>query len=116
VDIGIQTLRLAEGSVSLWSPGAGPRPSRFVVAKDQVIPAQLEGIVMARLGRHLGVENGLVERSPQTPPPEGIYIQRTLVQDREEVPVRFLNATHRDQNLTRDPPGTMRASHASDLT
>jgi hypothetical protein len=49
VDIGRQTLRLAEDEVSLWSPGAGPRPSSLVLAKDQVIPAQSEGIVMARL-------------------------------------------------------------------
>jgi hypothetical protein len=30
VDIGLQTLRLAEEVVSLWSPGAGPRPSLVV--------------------------------------------------------------------------------------
>jgi hypothetical protein len=68
VDIGRHTLRLAEEEVSLWSPGAGPRPSSLVVAKDQVIPALCEGIVMARLQSHLGVENGLVEPSPQAPP------------------------------------------------
>jgi hypothetical protein len=52
----------------------------------------------------LGVENGLVESSPQARPPEGIYIARTLVQDRQEIPVRVLNATHRDQKLTRGSP------------
>jgi hypothetical protein len=45
VDIGCQTLRLADEEVSLWSPGAGPRPSSLVVADDHVIPAQCEGIV-----------------------------------------------------------------------
>jgi hypothetical protein len=60
--------------------------------------------MMARLESHLGVENGLVEPSPQAPPPDGIYIARTLVQDREEVPVRVLNAIHRDQKLTRGSP------------
>jgi hypothetical protein len=48
VDIGRQTLRLAE-VVSLWSPGAGPHPSSLLVAKDHVIPAQREKIVMARM-------------------------------------------------------------------
>jgi hypothetical protein len=49
VDIGRQTLRLAEEEVSLWSSGAGPHSSSLVVAKDQVIPTQCKGIVMARL-------------------------------------------------------------------
>jgi hypothetical protein len=49
VDIGCQTVRLAEEEVSVWSPGAGPRPSGMVVAKDQVIPARCEGIIIARL-------------------------------------------------------------------
>jgi hypothetical protein len=101
VDIGRQTLRLADEEVSLWSPGAGPRPSSLVVANDHVIPAQCEGIVMARMENPLGVENGPVEPSPKAYPPEGIYIARTLVQDRQEVPVRVLNATHRDQKLIR---------------
>jgi hypothetical protein len=66
VDIGRQTLRLAEEEISLWSPGAGPRPSSLVVAKDQVIPAQCEKIVMARMENLLRVENGLVEPNPQS--------------------------------------------------
>jgi hypothetical protein len=100
VDLGRQTLSLVEEEVSLWSPGAGPRPSSLVVAKDQVIPAQCKGIVMARLESPLGVENGLVETSPQAHLPEGIYKARTLVQDCQEVPMRVLNATHHDQKLT----------------
>jgi hypothetical protein len=48
-----------------------------------------------------GVENGLIERSPQASQPEGIYIARTLVTDCERVQVRVLNATYRDQKLTR---------------
>jgi hypothetical protein len=59
---------------------------------------------MARLESPLGVENDLVEPSPQAHPPEGIYIARTLVQDRREVPVRVMNATHHDQKLTRGSP------------
>jgi hypothetical protein len=101
VDIGRQKLRLAEEEVSLWSPGAGPRPSSLIVAKDHVIPAQCEGIVMARMESPLGVENSLVEPNPQAHPLEGIYIARTLVQDRQEVPVGILSTIHRDQKLTR---------------
>jgi hypothetical protein len=44
VDIGRQTLRLAEEEVSLWSSRAGLRPSTLVLAKDHVIPAQSEGV------------------------------------------------------------------------
>jgi hypothetical protein len=59
VDIGRQKLRLAEEEVSLWSPGEGTCPSSLVVAKDHMIPAQCEGIVMARMESPLGVDNGL---------------------------------------------------------
>jgi hypothetical protein len=51
VDIGLQMLLLAEEKVSLWSPGVGLRPSSLVVAKDEVIAAQCEAVVMA------GIEN-----------------------------------------------------------
>jgi hypothetical protein len=49
VDLGRQTPHLAEEELSLWNQGAGPHPSSLVVAKDQVIPAKCEGILMARL-------------------------------------------------------------------
>jgi hypothetical protein len=52
VDIGREMLRMAEELISLWSPGAVPRPYSLVVAKNQVIPAQCEGIIMARLESH----------------------------------------------------------------
>jgi hypothetical protein len=94
-------LHLAGEEVSLWSPVAGPRPSSLVVAKDHIITAQCEGTVMARMENPLRVENGLVEPNPQAHPPAGIYVARTLVQDRQEVPVRVLNATLQDQELTR---------------
>jgi hypothetical protein len=104
LDIGRQTLRLAEEEILLWSPGAGPRPSSLVVVEDHVIPVQCQGIVMARFEKPLGVEKGLLEPSPQAHPPEGIYIARTLIQDRQEVLMRVLNSTHRDQKLTRGSP------------
>ncbi|XP_023708055.1 uncharacterized protein LOC111864779 [Cryptotermes secundus] len=103
VDIGRQTLCLAE-EVLLWSPGARPRPSSLTVAKDQVIPAQSEGIVLARMENNLIVENGLVQPSPQAHPTDGIYVARTLVQDCQEVPVRVMNATRRDQKLRKGSP------------
>jgi hypothetical protein len=43
------------------------------------------------------VENGLLEPSPEVHPPEGLYIVRTLVRDRQEILVRVLNATRRNQ-------------------
>jgi hypothetical protein len=43
VDIGRQTLLLAEEEIPLWSPGVEPRPSSLVVAKEQVITAQCIG-------------------------------------------------------------------------
>jgi hypothetical protein len=59
---------------------------------------------MARLQSHLGVENELIEPSLLAPPPEEIYIARTLAQHHQEVPVWVLNATHRDQKLTMGTP------------
>jgi hypothetical protein len=49
VDLGHQTLHLAEKEVSLWSSGVGPRPSSLVAAKDHVIPARCKRIVIVRL-------------------------------------------------------------------
>jgi hypothetical protein len=49
------------------------------------------------IGKSLGAENGQIEPSPETPALEGVYIARTVVRDRLEVPVRFLNAIRRDQ-------------------
>jgi hypothetical protein len=63
------------------------------VAKDHVILARSEGIVMAGFESALGVENGLVKTSLQAHPPERIYTAWTLVQDHREVPLRVLNAT-----------------------
>jgi hypothetical protein len=113
VDLRRQTLRLAEEEVSLWSLGAGPRPSSLAVARGQVIPAKCEGILMARLESPLGVESDLVEQTPKAHSPKGIYIAGTFVRDRREVPLRALNATHRDQVLTRGFP-LARASHSCD--
>jgi hypothetical protein len=39
------------------------------------------------IGEPLGVENGLVEPSPYTHPPEGFYLAKTVVRDRQEVTV-----------------------------
>jgi hypothetical protein len=52
-----------------------------------------------QIGEILGVENGLVEPSPQAYPPEGTYLARTLVRHRREVSVRVMIDTRRDQKL-----------------
>lgn len=49
VDLCRQTLRLEEEDISQRSPVSRPRSSRQVVAKDQVIGAQCEKIVMVKL-------------------------------------------------------------------
>jgi hypothetical protein len=107
VDQGRKTLCLAEEEVSLWNPGARPQPSSLVVASDLVMHTQYEGVVLALLKSSLQVKNGLVEPRPETHPPEGLYIAKTLVQDCREIPMRVLNATRRDQKLTKDSPGTL---------
>jgi hypothetical protein len=57
---------------------------------------------MARLESTFGVENGLVEQSPEAHLPEVLYIVRTVVRDHREVPVRVLIPTFRDQKLTKE--------------
>jgi hypothetical protein len=89
-----------------------PRSSSLVIANYWVIPAQCEK-VMVRLESPLGVENGLLERSPEANLPEELYIAKTLVRDRREVPVRVLNATRRDQRHTKKSPWHT-VSHACD--
>jgi hypothetical protein len=59
---------------------------------------------MVRLESPLEVESGLVEPEPQAHPPAGIYTDRTLVQNRREVPARVLNTTHYDHTLARWAP------------
>jgi hypothetical protein len=110
VDIGRQALWLAEEEVSIRSPGEGPCPSSLVVAKDHVIPTQCEGIVMAWMENPLSVENGLVELSPQAHPPEGIYIARTLFQDRQSLEC-YPSGSEAHERI---PSGTLWASHVGD--
>jgi hypothetical protein len=57
-----------------------------------------------QIGEPLRVESDLVEQSPKAHPPKGIYIARTLVQNRQDVHLRTLNATHRDQVLPKGSP------------
>jgi hypothetical protein len=70
VDLGSQMLRLGEEEVSLWSPQTEPQPSRLIVVVDQVIPTQCKRVVMAHLESPLGVENCLIELSPEAHIPE----------------------------------------------
>jgi hypothetical protein len=78
-----------------------PQPSSLVVANDQVIPAQRNGVVMARLESPFRVVNGLVEPSLEAHPFEGLYTARSLAWDRWEVPVRVMNATQHNEKLTK---------------
>jgi hypothetical protein len=100
VDIKPQMLRLAEEDVWLWSPGAGPMRSCLVVANDQVISSQCEGVVMARLESPFGGENGLGERSLEAHAPKN----KTLVRKCRELPVRVLNSNRHDQKLKDGSP------------
>jgi hypothetical protein len=83
VDVGHQTLRLAGEEMWLWSPGA---------AKDQVMTAKCEGILMARSENPLEVESSLVTQRLQAHPHADIDIARTSERGRQEVPLRALNA------------------------
>jgi hypothetical protein len=103
VDIGRQKLRLAEEQVSLLSPGAGSRTYNLVVARDHVIPEQCERIVVARIESPLGEEYFILEKNPQAHPLEGVHLERTLVQVRQEVPMTNLNTTLRAQNSRGSP-------------
>jgi hypothetical protein len=82
------------GGAPSYRPGSGQGSSNTCTVR---------WIVTARLETPPGVENGLIQPSPRAHPPEEIYIARTLVQERQ-VTLRVLNATHRDQKLTRGPP------------
>jgi hypothetical protein len=83
VDLGRQTLRLAGEEISLWSPGA---------AKDQVMTAKCEGILMARSESPLEVERSLVKQRLHSHPHADIDIARSSERGRREVPLRTLNA------------------------
>jgi hypothetical protein len=59
---------------------------------------------MARFDSLLRAENGLTKPCPEAHASEGLYIARALVRDRLDVPVTVLNATCRNQNLTKGSP------------
>jgi hypothetical protein len=101
VDIWRQIQRLAKEELMPQNLGVRTHPPSLLLANDLVIPAQCEGVAIARLESPLGVENDLKEPNPDGRSPEGFYSARTLVRDRREVPVRILKATRRDQKLTK---------------
>jgi hypothetical protein len=63
-----------------------PRPSSLVLANDQVILAQCEEVVMARIGE---------------PPRSGKWPDTTEPEGHRDVPVRILIATRRYQKFTK---------------
>jgi hypothetical protein len=98
VDLGRHLLRLGQGEVTLWRPGAQPKYARLSLVGDEVIPAQCEMVVMARLVAPLGATNVLIEPS-QKGSRVGVFIARTLVRARPRVPVRIMNVTSHNQVL-----------------
>lgn len=64
------------------------------MANDQVMPAQFEGELMARLENHLGVENSLVGPSPEAHASEELHSQDPGLIPLE-VPVMVVNVTLR---------------------
>jgi hypothetical protein len=63
VNLGRHLLRLGQEEVTLWRPAAQPKSARLSLVGDEVIPAQCERMVMARLEAHLGATNVLIEPS-----------------------------------------------------
>jgi hypothetical protein len=63
--------------------------------------------MMAHLVSSLGVQNCLIEPSPEAQAPKGLHITYTLVRDHREVPVKVLNTMRRPPKLTKQPPGTL---------
>jgi hypothetical protein len=59
---------------------------------------------MARLESPLGEENALIESSPETHAPEGLYTAKTLVRAPREVSVRALNFITRYHTLPKVSP------------
>jgi hypothetical protein len=75
-----------------------------MVASDQMILEQYEEVVTVELESPLVAASGLEEPSLETHHAEGLYTARTLVQARQEVPVRVLNVSLQDQILARRSP------------
>jgi hypothetical protein len=88
VDLGHHTLQVGQEEVLLWSPWAILWLS-CLVARDQVVLAQCEGVLIARLESPLGAEDGLIGTSPEALAHEVIFIAKTLAWDQQEVPSEY---------------------------
>jgi hypothetical protein len=67
----------------------------------------MRGIGYGSIEETFSVENGILERSPESHPPEELYIARILDRDSQELPVNIQNATHRETKLTKETPGPL---------
>ena len=63
MDLRCHLLQLGREEVMLWGPGAQPKSARLSLVGDDVILAQCERVVMARLQAPQGASNVLVEPS-----------------------------------------------------
>jgi hypothetical protein len=104
VDIERQTLRLVEEEISFGETRGGALKVQSSSGQRSNNTGSVQGNSDGHSREPLRVENGLVDPSPLASPPQGIYIARTLIQNRQEVPVRDLNTTHRDPKLPRGSP------------
>lgn len=99
------------GEVLLWNPQTQCRSPCLVVASDQAILAQCEGVLIPWLQSSPEVKkNGLAELSPQTHMPRGLNRVRTLVWN-QPMPIRVLNGTFQDQTLIKGSLHTVNQSH-----
>jgi hypothetical protein len=64
--------------------------------------AQYEGVVIFCLENHFILESGPIDPNLEVHATEGFYIAKTLLGGRREIPVMVLNATLRDQKLTKE--------------
>jgi hypothetical protein len=90
--------------IDYGAPG-GLLSSSLELVNDKLIPAQCEGVMMARWESPVGVGNIQVELSPDDHPPKVFYIVRGLVRGHQEVPASILTATRPYQAHERFPLG-----------
>jgi hypothetical protein len=59
----------------LWRPGTQPKSARLSPVGNEVIPAQCERVVMARLQAHLGGNQHPHQTQPEVFPRRSVYNQ-----------------------------------------
>ena len=95
VDVGRRILRLGRDEVTLRGPNEPPGICKVTLVGEVVVPARSEVVVRARLEGQRS-RNLVLDRNT---PLDGLCVARVLLPCREEVPVRLLNPSDRDQGL-----------------